>query len=466
MKAYTIIDIETTGGDPRKDRITEIAVFRYEEGEVVDQFTSLVNPGVPIPAMITRITGIDNELVATAPRFFEVAKRIVEITQDAVFVAHNVRFDYSFVQREFRNLGYTYTRKQLCTVRLSRKILPGLKSYSLGKICTHLNIHNDARHRAEGDAQATLTLFQHLLEQQQHNGADTIAQSLKQSIAAVKLPDNLPPEIVTELPEETGVYYFLDEKQKVLYVGKSNNIRKRVLSHFQGAHKSIRGMKLMKQLHQVTYELTGSELVALLLENDEIKRLQPSYNRAQRRVKFQYAIFEFTNSGGFRELRVDRRKNIKTPLALFTSRRYAEASLKLRMKDFQLCPRYCGVESLGQRCFYKQIDQCMGTCVGDEPPAEYNSRVDAAIHALNHGLSENESFLVVGLGRTYDEHSIVWVQNGVFRGRMYMDKSLIDGNYHAICEMIPSQPEHPDVRRIIQGYIRKHPKEVIWLEEE
>ena len=159
MKAYTVIDIETTGGDPRKDRITEIAVFRYEDGEVVDQFTSLVNPCMPIPAMITRITGIDNEMVATAPRFFEIARRLVEITTDAVFVAHNVRFDYSFIQREFRNLGYTFTRKQLCTIRLSKKIMPGLKSYSLGKICKHLDIPNNARHRAEGDAMATLNPF-------------------------------------------------------------------------------------------------------------------------------------------------------------------------------------------------------------------------------------------------------------------------------------------------------------------
>ena len=225
-------------------------------------------------------------------------------------------------------------------------------------------------------------------------------------------------------------------------------------------------MKLMKQLHHVNFELTGSELMALLLENEEIKRLLPSYNRAQRRKSFQYAAYEFTNNKGYRELRIGKRKTVKEPLALFTSRRYAEGSLQQRMKDYQLCPRYCGVESLGSRCFYKQLEQCLGTCVGDEVPEAYNERVDAAIHALNHGLSEHESFLVVGLGRNYDEQSVVWVQNGVFRGRAYLEKSFINGNPYSICEMIPPKPEHPDVRRIIQGYIRKHPKEVVWLNKE
>ena len=161
---FAIIDIETTGGDPKSDRITEIAVIRHNGKEVVDSFTSLVNPLMPIPHHITRITGIDNAMVADAPKFFEIAKRVVEITQDTIFVAHNVRFDYSFIQKEFRQLGYTYTRPQLCTVKLSRKVIPGYASYSLGKLCKALGIHNEARHRAWGDASATVNLLELLLE--------------------------------------------------------------------------------------------------------------------------------------------------------------------------------------------------------------------------------------------------------------------------------------------------------------
>jgi len=271
-KEFAIIDLETTGGDPYSDRITEIAVARYNGSEIVDSFTSLVNPRMPIPDFITRITGIDNDMVKDAPQFYEIAKRVVEITQDAVFVAHNVRFDYSFIQKEFRQLGYTYIRPQLCTIKLSRRVLPGLKSYSLSNLCRSLDIINEAPHRAWGDVDATIKLFDHLLSADEEG---KVKELVAGETAHIRIPPQMKKEVLDLLPEETGVYYLMDRNGRIIYVGKSTNIRKRVMSHFSAAHKSKRSMRMFERVADVQFELTGSELIALLLENEEIKRILP-----------------------------------------------------------------------------------------------------------------------------------------------------------------------------------------------
>lgn len=456
-KIYTIIDIETTGGDPKRDRITEIAVYRYDGQKVVDQFTTLINPEVPIPGIITHITGIDNDMVANAPRFFEVARRIVEITEGAVFVAHNVRFDYSFIQREFRNLGYTFTRKKLCTVQLSRKLMPGLPSYSLGKICTHLDISNEARHRADGDARATLELFRHLIHRDEQ---ETISATLKAEIAGANLPPNLSKDALESIPEETGVYYFLDQAGKVLYVGKSNNVKKRVLSHFNGAHRKVRTMQMISQIHYVEYEITGSELIALLKENEDIKRMQPPYNRAQRRTQFRYAVYATADGQGFLNLSIDKVDRTQGPVALFYTKGHAQSSLERQADNYHLCPRFCDIERLHGRCFYQQLDKCKGACVGQESPGDYNTRVHQAIVALNHGSTHDDNFFIIGEGRNEEECSVVCVENGQYLGYAYVDRSFAEKPDDLRMAITPKS-QTPDVQRIIQAYIRKHPGEVL-----
>ncbi|MEL6626854.1 MAG: exonuclease domain-containing protein [Bacteroidota bacterium] len=454
---FAIIDIETTGGDPKMDRITEIAIIRYNGEEVVDSFTSLVNPQMAIPPYITRITGIDNEMVKEAPKFYEVAKQIVEITQDTVFVAHNVRFDYSFIQKEFRQLAYTFTRPQLCTVKLSRKIIPGHKSYSLGNICRELGIPNEARHRAWGDASATVKLLAHLLEVSEKG---TTTGQLTDEMSEVKLPPHLASEQVHNLPEETGVYYFLDQKGRVLYVGKSNNVRKRILSHFSGAHKAARTMRMLEQIHDIAFELTGSELIALLLENEEIKRIQPPFNRAQRRKAYKYGVYTFVNEEGYIGFKVDKYKEEEHPVAGFSGKTHAESALKNRGTKHQLCPKLYGAEKGPGRCFHYQLHICKGACVGDEEPESYNERVSAAIHSLNYGKTHMETFLVVGEGRNYSERSVVWVEQGRYKGYGYLEVETFTYDLATILESIPFKEEAPDVQRIIQGYIKRHPKEV------
>ncbi len=456
-KHYTIIDIETTGGDPRKDRITEIAAYRFDGEKVVDSLETLINPGIPIPPFITRITGINNEMVQSAPKFFEVAKRLVEITQDSVFVAHNVRFDYSFIQREYRNLGYTFSRKKLCTIQLSKKLIPEAPSYGLTKLCNYVGITNEDRHRAAGDAKATLELFQQLIYS---DGDQKIRQALSEEIAISNLPPNLSGDKLELLPEEVGVYYFLDAVGRVLYVGKSTNIKKRVLSHFQGAYKATRTREMIQLIHEVSFELTGSEIMALLQENEEIKKLQPPYNRAQKRNSFRYGLFLNKNDSGFLELQLDKLKANKEPVAKFSSKRHGQNTLQRQARNFQLCPKFCGIEHISGRCFYQQLDQCKGACTGMESSNDYNQRVEEAIHTMNYGSTQEDSFLVISEGRNYQEQSVVWVEKGHFKGYAYIDKDLTVGSREAICEAIPLRPETPDVLRIIKGYARKHPKEI------
>ncbi len=208
-RPYAIIDVETTGGDPKRDRITEIAVILFDGQEQINSFTSLVNPQMAISPYITRMTGIDNDMVKDAPHFYEIAKEVVEITQGAVFVAHNVRFDYSFIQKEFRQLGYTFTRPQLCTVKLSRRVIPGLSSYSLGNLCQELQITNERPHRAWADAEATTHLLKLLLDRDEQT---SMSQVVAHEISAVKLPPNVDKSLIDNLPEETGVYYFIDNQ--------------------------------------------------------------------------------------------------------------------------------------------------------------------------------------------------------------------------------------------------------------
>ncbi|MEO0468451.1 MAG: exonuclease domain-containing protein [Bacteroidota bacterium] len=457
---YAIIDLETTGGDPKKERITEIAVYLYDGEKVIDSFTTLVNPERPIPPFITGITGIDNDMVKDAPRFYEVARRVVEITQDAVFVAHNVRFDYSFIQKEFRQLGYKYSRKQLCTANLSRKLLPDMPSYSLGNLCKELGIENRARHRADGDAAATVELFDLLLKASEPH---RVRETVDLELAMTKLPPKISKEVVDELPDETGVYYFHDAQGEVLYVGKSNQIRKRVLSHFQGAYKAARTMQMFERIHDISFELTGSELIALLFENEEIKRLLPPYNRAQRRRKYRLAVYTVEDKNGYLRMEVGKYDEERRPILGFSSQSSAEAALKRWTQEHQLCLKLMGIERGKGRCFYQQLHICQGACMGEEDPESYNQRVRNAVSVLSYGQGDMDNFLVVGEGKDIEECSVVWVEKGFYRGFTYLDRSMLNGDPQQIIEAIPFKPETPDVQRIIRGYIRKNTQEVMRL---
>ncbi len=352
---YSIIDIETTGLSPKREKITEIAIYVHDGKKIVDEFTTLLNPEIEIPYRITQLTGINNKMVDDSPKFYEVAKQIVEMTEDTIFVGHNVHFDYNFVRKEFRELGYDYQRKKICTAKLSRKLLPGRKSYSLGKLCKELGIKNPHRHRAFGDAIATVRLLEILLKVEKNI----------QDISLQGLNTNLDRELIRKLPKEPGVYYFYNDKGEIIYIGKSKNIHDRIMSHLTN-NSSKRAIEMRNQITDIGYEYTGNELIALLLESNEIKKHTPHYNRALRRTGYQWGLYQIEDKNGYLRLKIKKNETDELPLTSFTSQLSAKSHLFMLVEAFNLCQKLCGLFETKGACFHYNIKQCNGACIQKE----------------------------------------------------------------------------------------------------
>jgi DNA polymerase-3 subunit epsilon len=452
VKKYAIIDVETTGGTARYERITEIAIVIHDGTKVVDTFSTLINPERSIPWSITQLTGITDEMVADAPRFFEVAKQIVQLTEDAIFVAHNVSFDFNFIREEFARLGYTYSRRQLCTVRLSRKTFPGLPSYSLSNLKKHFGIAADRSHRALDDTLATVELFERILAAQE--GKSSIHQLVNQGIKETKLPKAITLERLHEIPETCGVYYLHNEEGDVIYVGKSLNIRKRLFEHF--SDPTSKGEKLRAEVADMSFEQTGSELVALLLESAEIKRLQPRVNRAQRLRNYAGGIFMYTDQNGYKCLAFGRTtaKNAKKLhlVADYPKLESAKSHLESLVRQFELCYRLSHLDASNHACFHYGIKQCRGACIGEEGPDTYNERVEEALLHMRKRLAG--SFFLLDHGRNPGEKAIVGVQDGKFMGFGYLDaESNFQAGATELLDGLKKSFPDPDAPRIIHGFM-------------
>ncbi len=446
---YTVIDVETTGKGILGNRITEICIVQLQGNEIRDKFTSLVNPEQNIPPFITGLTGIDNDMVRNAPKFHEIAERIIEMTTGAVFVAHNVNFDYNVVRGEFKNLGYTFTRKKLCTVRLSRKLIPGLFSYSLGRLCSSLDIPLVDRHRAEGDTDATVILFQRILSLDPDY--TTINSFLNARSKEATLPPHLDVNLINELPEQTGIYLFKDQKGKVIYAGKAKNIKQRVISHFYD--KKNKEYALGQDTYAIDYEITGNELIALLLEAEKIEKYYPKFNRAQKKPVAPYRIIQYTNRKGVIQLAIDRSKNTGHSLEVFYKRSDAIEQLERLCFDYQLCPRYCSLQSTSERCSHYRIKNCKGICHDKESVALYNMRVQQALVSLK---KQKETYLIREKGRSVDEHSFVMIQNGIYKGFGYVHQSEQVSHFDDFEAYLTLQKHTYHTTKIIRGYLRKH----------
>lgn len=460
---FAVIDIETTGGRPERDRITEIAILLHDGEKVVEKFSTLINPEVRIPSDITRLTGISNEMVETAPRFYEIAKKVVEMTEGAVFVAHNVRFDYSFVKLAFKELGFIYQRKTLCTVRLSRSAFPGLPSYSLGRLCESLDITIENRHRALGDAEATAILLSRIFEQNNSSDSNWLSKETKKTA----IPPLLKESALEAIPEDlTGVYYFHNEQGHVIYVGKAVDIRKRMYQHFAlSARDSKKSMQMKREIADISYEPTGNELLALLLESDEIKKLKPIYNVLQKRGRAipYYGIFSKYDEYGYVNLYIERLKDGDIPLHTADNLHNARETMHRLIEKHNLCLAKCGFHQLGGPCFDFQLHKCKGACKGEEHCDDYNKR---AMIAIQHSSFQNESFLVIDRGRTKDEKSVLCVERGQYKGFGFIDVSESQPSLLEMREAVRKYPHNRDIQQILCTYLRKGCKKISYKPEE
>jgi len=447
---YAILDIETTGISYKNGKITEIAILIHDGKAIVDEFATLINPEQKIPYYITQLTGINNRMVEEAPKFYEVAAKIVEITQDCTIVAHNASFDYNFLRHEFKVLGYDFNRQKLCTVKLSRKLIPHQRSYSLSNLCRELNIPNLHPHRALGDAKATAVLFDILLK---------IDPNLSQ------LPfsgnnSSLKPEMINALPEKTGVYYFIDADQNIVYIGKSKNIRERVIAHLTNS-MTQRALEMKNKLAAVDWELTGNELIALLFEAHEILKYKPVYNRAQRRALYNYGLYYFKNENGYIQFYLQKIEDecCAAPLTTFNSLQSAKNFLFDLCEKYQLCQKFCGLYETKGSCFQYKLHECRGACVGEESSSTYNLRVQGIIDRFSFSQSD---FLLLGEGRDEDECSVVKVENNRYVGFGFTAKE-VNGydtfDYYSDC--VKNFPENKHVHSILKSYLNRNPNTVV-----
>ncbi|MBT3207636.1 MAG: GIY-YIG nuclease family protein [Bacteroidetes bacterium] len=445
---YAIIDIETTGGSFRQEKITEIAIYVHDGEKVINEFSSLLNPERYIPQYITKITGITNEMVADAPKFFEIAKTVFELTENCIFVAHNVSFDYNFVKKEFKELGFDYHRDQLCTVKLSRKLLPGKPSYSLGNLCKSLRISNNARHRAAGDALATVSLFEILLSADK-NANNSIPVQINDSVKKKILSSEK--ELIKNLPNETGIYYFYNYKNEIIYVGKSKDIYKRVLSHFQN-NSSRRAIEMKENTSSIDCEVTGNELIALLKESSEIKKHKPLYNRAQRRTFHNYGIYNFVDGNDYIQLKIDKNKSDDVPITSFSSQVKATKFLSEAVEKHILCQKLSGLYQSKESCFQYGINKCLGACIGKEQPASYNVRAEAFIKSFDY---DHHSFFIIDKGRHAEEKALVKIEKGKYIGFGYTDINLFSQNIEYLSDCIKPYEDNRDIKLIINSYLKK-----------
>lgn len=453
---FAILDIETTGGSPISEKITEIAIFFHDGEKVVDEWSTLLNPEKPISYFITGLTGITNEMVADAPRFYEVARELVERTENHTIVGHNVSFDYSFIKSEFKRLGFQYDRKTLCTVKMSRKILPGHKSYSLGKLCKDLGIEIRDRHRAAGDALATVRLFELLRESRGNEMEPALLREPGKRYR--NLNENLTVEDIDRLPDGCGTYYFFDEKEQLLYIGKSKNIRHRVLSHL-GNSSSKRALEMKERIHSISFDLTGSELIALLKESKEIKEQKPIYNRAQKRSSYYWGLYPSKDEFGYITFQLCKTsENPDDPVTSFNSKKEAREALTRMVEKNWLCQKLSGLYQTDGACFHYSIRQCNGACVQGEPVAAYNRRAQALLDGLK---LDRGNVLIIDSGREPEERSLIRIEKGMYMGFGYIS---VNEAYLGIDQMLDAvQPalDNRDIRQILRNWLKTNEVEKI-----
>lgn len=444
------VDIETNGKFGAEGKIIEIGILRVEAGEVVEEFNSLVNPGERVPHWIEKLTGINNADLVDAPYFDEIADTVQRLFADAIFVAHNVRFDYSFLKSHLLALGHTYRPKLFCTVRLSRGLYPEVKGHSLEKIIQRHGISVENRHRAYDDARAAFEFAQIAL---QERGIEAFEQNIALQFKTKSLPPNIDSAVIAALPTTPGVYIFNDEAGNPLYVGKSVNIRDRVRSHFTNDTRIVKEMKLAQRSFAIEHITTDTEVEALLLESAKVKELQPLFNRQLRRRTKQSVLMRDTTEDGYVTFSIESKDlseltDTEGIYGVYTSRMQAKGAIETAVKTFQLCPKLMGLEKATAACFRYQLGLCKGACIGKETPELYNRRAELA---LQYSKIEAWPFKQKIAVRISDVKSLLidqWIVEGV-----------VSHEYEPVIEPIANGFDI-DTYKILRSYIRRHPQSV------
>ena len=442
---YAIVDIETTGGYAARNRICEIAIILHDGEKVVKEYQTLINPERHIPPQLSAIHGINDQMVAESPKFYEEAKTIHELLEGNIFVAHSVNFDYSFVKAAFQDLGYDLKLKKLCTVRLSRKIFPGLKSYSLGNICENRGIKINDRHRAFGDAIATAELFTQLVQNDEN---ETIGQSLKKNASVTNVPENLDRKVYEDLPETAGVYYFLNAKNQIIYVGKAKNIKKRVTSHFGGSKSEVAKQAFQSQIHHIDYYLTGNELVALLHESHEIRKNWPRYNRAQKNNSPGYSIHLYEDRQGYKRLQLGRKQAGLQSVMRFPNHASGFSFLNNVSKELNICPKFAGIQASPGACFDYSVGLCEGACAGIESISDHNDKIQKFI---DYCQAEKSDYILIGSGRTLEESAFVLVEEGFYQGFGFYSEEDSISQWEEFRNYLIQYPDHPEIYKILSS---------------
>ena len=452
---YAIVDIETTGGNARGSRITEIAIIIHNGQEVIERYETLVNPQKDIPLPIFALTGINNDLVKNAPIFDDISEKVLQLLTDRVFVAHNVNFDYSFVHHQLNEAGFKWSAKKLCTVRAARKIIPGIASYSLGRLCKSLDIPLENRHRAGGDADATALLFSRLLE---CDVEGHINKMIKKTAQDQRLPPNLDPDDFIKLPEKAGVYYFYNAMKTVIYIGKAVNIKKRVASHFTGNNISLQRQNFLREIHSISFEICATELMALLLECTEIKKLWPAYNRALKRFEPKYGLYHYEARNGYKYLAVGKLMKFQSSIEHFSQKYEGINVLQSLAQQFGLDSRFCNYCMPVNNAFIQEYDFIT------LPDVEiHNEKVENAIKYI---MSSRTSFAIMDKGRTTDEKSCIWVENGHFYGMGYITSDIVITNPSEIKDYVTLYKSNHYMMQLIYKYVEKNPRKIFTIQKQ
>ncbi len=442
---YAILDIETTGGEYNEEGITEIAIYKYDGIKVVDQFISLINPMREIQPFVVKLTGINSKMLCNAPMFHEVAKRIIEITKGCILVAHNANFDYRILKIEFSRLGFDFERQTICTVNLSKILLPNQPSFKLGSLIRNLGIPFSDQHRAYGDAKVTLKLFEILLEK------DVKKNIVKKNIERLNfgMRNNHYSKIIDSLPTEMGVYYIYNKKNEIIYIGSGKNIKKELSHHL--VSKKEESEVIQKNVSKVTYSITGGKLLTFLKEQNDIKKNKPHLNNSKKYRIFPVGI-RIEKDSNYPKLIIEQVKKNENYITVFKNKKLAELSLAKWKDEFGICLKKTSLNNTQKDCSNLILKQCYSNKICSDLPEIYQRKINTLIKSLSYPYS---NFLIVEKGRKNGENSFIYIENDKFNGYGYFDLNYQINNKSQIKNRLISVNENHDAKKLIYTYLSR-----------